>query len=540
MTINKDHFNKIDFIPKLLTILATIFLCTVFVFSLFSYQSFTALLKANANRYQSYLLTEQLRHSSDQLTLMARAYAVTQDKKYLSFFNKIIAIREGESPRPLNYERVYWDFLMPKNGSAPFKFSQQKSLNQLMLESGIQKNELDQLESAKTESDRLTQLESQAFELTMNFTESDKQAAINILYSEDYFQTKIKIMAYINEFYQLQEARTSQNIHQLNHQLNLKVGIAITGFIGLLICILLIFYFRMRFNKSLLNLLSHEVDKQTVLLNQKNEQLEQNIEQIKQAQSQLIESEKMASLGNLVAGVAHEVNTPLGTSVALASHLEHEVLELRKGVEAGTLKRSQLENFLSAAIENCQLLLSNNERAANLISSFKKIAVDQSSEALSEFTVDAYLTDTIRSLNHKFKNTPVTIDTRVLGQTPVITSYPGVFSQVISNLLLNSLIHGFDNGKLTGQIEIVIEQTQQYLTVNYRDNGKGMNHEQQKRIFDPFYTTKRGQGGSGLGMSIVYNLITHKMQGEISCESKFNQGTSFTIKLPLLIENKNS
>ena len=536
MTINNNNIKQFDVIPKALSILSVVFLALVLIFSLLSYDSFKSLLKANKDRYQSYLLTEQLRLSSDQLTLMARAYAATHNAKFLAFFNQIIAIREGKSPRPINYERVYWDFLMPEKGKIPFKLGGTHPLHQLILNSGIKSEELHQLEMAQAESDELTKLESEAFRLTKTALTRADHRATDILYSEKYFQTKVNIMSYINEFYRLQDKRTSMNINALTARHNIMTLSAMLSFIALVLCILLIHYFRVKASKKLLTLLQAAVDKQTLELKEKNEALNHNIEQIKLTQIQLVESEKMASLGNLVAGVAHEVHTPLGTSVALASHLEHEIKQLQQQVLAGTLKRTQLEDFLASASENSQLLLNNNERAAKLIASFKKIAVDQSSEEVGEFVVADYLTDTIRSLHHKFKHTAISVATKVNNPSAVFRSYPGAFSQIISNLLLNSLMHGFDNGCQLGNINIAIAVESEHLHIYYDDNGAGMSQEQQQKIFEPFFTTKRGQGGSGLGMSIVYNLITHKMKGQIRCESKPNIGTNFTITLPLSID----
>ncbi|RLV59758.1 sensor histidine kinase [Parashewanella curva] len=536
MSINQKSIKKLDFIPKILSILSVVFLIVSLVFTVLSYRSFKSLLDANENRYQSYLLTEQLRLSSDQLTLMAGAYAVTKNPRFLKYFEQIMKIRDGESPRPNNYERVYWDFLMPEHSMPPFELGSRKSLHQLMIESGIESAELLQLDKAKAESDNLAQLELQAFELTQN-SSLDDLSAVKILYSEAYFHTKVKIMSYINEFYQLQDERTAAHISALNTYHNRTVTLAIFGFAGLVICLFLILYFRLKSSSKLLGMLQTEVDKQTIELNDKNDELNCNIEQIKLAQDQLVESEKMASLGNLVAGVAHEVNTPLSTSMALASHLEQEIEVLNKGVENGTLKRTQLESFLASSTENCRLLLSNNERAAQLIASFKKIAVEQSSEALREFTVDIYLTDTIRSLHHKFKPTSITIDTQISQSGLVIKSYPGAFSQVISNLLMNALMHAYDDGNKHGRITINVSMQNQQLVLMFADDGVGMNQQQQAKIFEPFFTTKRGQGGSGLGMSIVYNLVTHKMNGQIRCKSSLNQGTQFTILLPLVIDN---
>ena len=264
----------------------------------------------------------------------------------------------------------------------------------------------------------------------------------------------------------------------------------------------------------------------------RTDELQQILENLKETQKQLIESEKMSSLGKLVAGIAHELNTPLGLSVTLASHLQEKVARLIKSVETKSMKRSQLDSFLSEAQKNCDILLSNSERAAELILSFKEIAVDQSHDVVQAFMPSKRVTEALLSLHHKFKNTQITVETVLPENDQTVSSYPGAVIQIVTNLMMNSYIHAFDDGKKPGKIKLTIEQTKQKTTLIYQDNGKGMSELTAKNIFEPFFTTRRGKGGSGLGMSIVYNLAVHKLLGTIDCQSQIGKGATFTVTLP--------
>jgi len=254
------------------------------------------------------------------------------------------------------------------------------------------------------------------------------------------------------------------------------------------------------------------------------------IRQIRQTQAQLVESEKMAALGGLVAGVAHEINTPVGVAVTAASHLETKVVEYTARYQDGNLTRGDFEAFLETVQEASQMIVSNLCRAADLIRSFKQIAVDQSNEELRCFKAKAYLEDILQSLQPKFKQTQHKIT--INGSEKIqLCSYPGAFSQVLTNLLMNSLIHGFDSKK-TGEIIIEVSQTDAGIFFKYSDNGKGIEPEHLKKIFEPFFTTKRGQGGTGLGMHIVFNLVTITLAGKIECCSTLEKGTTFNILIP--------
>lgn len=258
--------------------------------------------------------------------------------------------------------------------------------------------------------------------------------------------------------------------------------------------------------------------------------LEESLEKLHRTQKEMIQSAKMAALGDLVAGVAHEVNTPIGVSVTAASFLAERTRQLRDLYGKGEMKRSDLEKYLALAEESSGSVLSNLERAAELVQSFKKVAADQSSEEKRVFGMKNYLEQILLSLRPQFKRTPhqVSMD---CPDDLTLDSYPGAIMQIMTNLIMNSLLHGFADGR-AGAISITVESAGENVALTYRDTGVGMDQEQKERIYDPFYTTTRGSGGTGLGMNIVYNLVTQTLKGSIILETSPGQGAVFVLTLP--------
>jgi len=254
-------------------------------------------------------------------------------------------------------------------------------------------------------------------------------------------------------------------------------------------------------------------------------------EMIRDQQDQLLESERMAALGGLVAGVAHEINTPVGIGVTAASHLRDKVARYRELYEAGRLRRSEFEAFLDDSGESAKMILSNLEKAAQLIQGFKGVAVDQTGEGQRSFDLKQYLEEVLLSLRPEFRRTGHSV-TLSCDEGILVDSYPGAVSHTITNLVMNSLIHGFD-GREGGQIRIEAHADGETATLVFSDDGIGMTPEIRKQIYDPFFTTRRGQGGSGLGMHVVYNSVTKSLDGSISCTSSPGEGTTFTIEFPL-------
>lgn len=258
--------------------------------------------------------------------------------------------------------------------------------------------------------------------------------------------------------------------------------------------------------------------------------------ELEESQEQLILSEKMAALGGLVAGVAHEINTPVGIIVTSSSYLEMSIEELDKLHLTGKLSKSKFNEINSNIKETSKLILSNSRRAAELIKSFKEVAVDQTSGDRRLFNLGEYTREVIQSLYHSYKNTGITVDIDISDEIQMDT-FPGAYSQIITNLLTNSLIHGFDKEK-KGTIKIKItSEDNKNATIVFTDSGKGIETGHIHKIFDPFFTTRRNSGGSGLGLHIVYNLVTQKLLGSIECGNVINNGAKFTITIPIKINS---
>ncbi|NOY68241.1 MAG: HAMP domain-containing histidine kinase [Deltaproteobacteria bacterium] len=265
-------------------------------------------------------------------------------------------------------------------------------------------------------------------------------------------------------------------------------------------------------------------------LRDRNTILQESLDQLANAQKQLVESEKFAALGGLVAGVAHEINTPVGVGVTAASFLEDRTRDILKQMDSEQLSQDDVRAFLNIVAEASDTILKNLGRAADLVRNFKQVAVDQSSEVKRRFNLKEYIEGVLLSLRYQYKRTGHAIIVNCPGYLELV-GFPGLFSQVITNLLMNSLIHGLNDVK-GGEIVFDAKMTDEKLVITYSDNGKGMEGAAADKIFEPFFTTKRAEGGSGLGMSIVYNIITRTMGGRIECRTAPGEGVAFTITLP--------
>lgn len=273
-----------------------------------------------------------------------------------------------------------------------------------------------------------------------------------------------------------------------------------------------------------------ELDEAAGELKSKNTALEKTLEELRAAQVQLVEAEKMAALGGLVAGVAHEINTPVGIGVTASSFVQDKTERIKELMAGGQLTPDIIKNYLHTVAEASATISTNLTRAAELVKNFKQVAVDQSSETRRRFNLKEYINTTLLSLGYHLRRTRHTIRVNCPDDL-VIDSYPGAFSQMIANLLINSLHHGFENIE-EGLIVIEASVDGNDLNLRYADNGKGMEKETVRRIFEPFFTTCRGDGGTGLGMHIVYNVVTRTLKGTIHCESAPGAGAVFDIRVP--------
>jgi DNA-binding LacI/PurR family transcriptional regulator/signal transduction histidine kinase len=240
-------------------------------------------------------------------------------------------------------------------------------------------------------------------------------------------------------------------------------------------------------------------------------------------------SERMASLGRLVAGVAHEVNTPVGSGKLAASSLLNDLQHFKNNLKNDQVTRSDFDRFLLDTEEHAQLIYSSLDRAADLITNFKLVSVDQSIESTRSILLCEYINLVVSSLRHEFKSTNIVIETELDPEISTNT-YPGIVAQLLTNILLNAKMHGFENGNVAGTIKISLIKDPTGFVLEVKDDGQGATEETIESIFEPFYTTARSKGGSGLGMYIVFNIASQKLKWDIAIESAPNEGFGISFR----------
>jgi signal transduction histidine kinase len=244
-----------------------------------------------------------------------------------------------------------------------------------------------------------------------------------------------------------------------------------------------------------------------------------------------VQQETLASLGALVAGIAHEVNTPLGLVLSGVSQLNDDLSAVHNKLGSGKLKKSELDAFVAKGRRTGDMVVAHAERAAGLIRNFKQIAVDRASGESRQVSLGAYVGEVIESLKPLWKRQPVTVITD-LDDDIAIRTDPGAIAHILQNFVTNSLLHAFDPGG-AGTMRVTVARNGDEAVIAFADDGKGMDPDVLKKIYDPFFTTRRGSGGTGLGMNIVYNMVIGRLKGHIRCESSPGQGTRFFLSLPL-------
>ena len=254
------------------------------------------------------------------------------------------------------------------------------------------------------------------------------------------------------------------------------------------------------------------------------------LENLEQARDRLVQSEKMAALGQLVAGVAHEINTPVGVALTAATYLGERTAAFEQIFLENRMKRSDLQSYVDLARESAELLRYNIDRAAQLIQSFKQVAVDQTNEQRRTFDLRSYLEQLSTSVAPELRKAghvlTVSCDDGI-----EVTSYPGALAQVVTNLVANASTHAYDKGA-AGTIAVAASSDGSEVALSVTDDGYGMDQDTLSKIYDPFFTTKRGSGGTGLGLHIVFNIVTDTLKGNIHCRSAPGLGTCFTITIP--------
>ncbi|NRA55468.1 MAG: HAMP domain-containing histidine kinase [Gammaproteobacteria bacterium] len=273
------------------------------------------------------------------------------------------------------------------------------------------------------------------------------------------------------------------------------------------------------------------------MVHQRTQQLEQSIVTLKETQTQLAKSERMATIGNMVQGVAHELNTPVGLALTAATHIYSDSNIMADKVKDGKLTKDSLTEYLDSTISLTDSMSTSLEKAAQLIKSFKLVSVNEHQEHLQQFNLKDHLNNLLasmrRSIDKKFHIS------NLIADDIVIDSYPGVFYQIYTNFMNNSILHGFD-GLDQGEITISAVIDGENLILDYRDDGIGMDKQTQNNLYEAFFTTKRARGGTGLGMNIVQALVNDKLHGVIKLTSELGEGTQYTLTLPLKAQSSHA
>ena len=263
-------------------------------------------------------------------------------------------------------------------------------------------------------------------------------------------------------------------------------------------------------------------------------ELVNSLHHLEMTQRELVQSEKMASLGALVSGVAHEINTPVGINVSAASFLQDRTRALRQHLDSKGHDPDAVQDFLDDAEESARLLLSNAGRAADLIQSFKQVSVDRVSEQHRTFNLREYLEETVASLRPRLRQTRHRVEIACPDGLE-LRGYPGPLAQALSNLVMNSLRHAWAADE-SGTIRLEARRLEGDLVeLRYADDGRGVPPESRDKLFEPFFTTIRGEGGSGLGLYIVYNIVTQTLGGSIDVESGAGTGLAFRLRFPRVL-----
>ncbi|AGH80537.1 multi-sensor signal transduction multi-kinase [Psychromonas sp. CNPT3] len=509
------------------------------------------------NRQVTNSFIEHLRLYSDQMTMLSLAYRVNSDPRYFYSYKKTLQhLCENNASHSIHKHsidkhsidkhskiNIYTQLLESKISLETLKIKQQPcEINYTLQEE--KKTEAENLLLAQIQESfkKLIMRELNAFKLVSVYPQKQNNHSIKnntlpafpLLYGKAYLQEKSTLLNSLNELLQASEQRSLQRLHLFRLINQYSVCLSFLLFLVLFLLMLYNLHMSKQINTLFVKSLRKKVADRTFDLFENRENLKSVMHEMEATKNQLVESEKMASLGNLVSGIAHEVNTPLGVGLTIASHLQDETQSLLKSLENDQLKRSELEMYGVDCEQSCRLLLTNLQRAAKLISSFKLIAVDQCCEDVRIFKMSEYLQEVFLSLQHALKGSAISLEITIADpkNEPLIETLPGAISQITTNLVMNAFIHGFSQGQKEGKIIFNLEYEKGVMLLTVSDNGLGMAPDVCKKIFEPFYTTKRGNGGSGLGLSIVYNLVVHQLKGRITCQSELGKGSVFLVKFP--------
>ncbi|WP_419146805.1 sensor histidine kinase [Pseudoalteromonas 'SMAR'] len=509
-----------------LSAISMLLFCLSVVFTTLAIVSKERQAQTIAKNFNLVRLSQELRLSSDQLTMMARAYAATGETRFKVFFDEILTIRNGSSPRPAHLNRVYWDMLMVEGGKAPFPKTAAKSLRTLLKENGIAQQELEILKQAENKSDALVSVEKNAFEL---IEKGQHRAALKLLYSQEYLRSKADIMSHINDFLAIREEGFSEHLRSSNNVVQGYYIAATVCFVLLLLSLLGLYSARSAIRRSIITYLNAEVTKQTQELVSKNDALNNAINELSDTQQRLIKAEKSATLIRLIPGLAHEINTPVGIAITASSNQLAVTKEVKQSISNNEVAKSALLQSIDN-IENCaKLVVNSSERITAIINQLKIITNTDFSGTISSVNLAELLNECISSVSKHNDDVDVLVD---ISKALHISAPHGLLQQVFIPILENSYNHAFDD--ITNpSIVVSAKQLNNSIIIDICDNGCGISNEIKDKIFDPFVVGNRKRKGLGLGLSVALAIITQYFQGTIECYSEPSTGTRLVISIPI-------
>lgn len=278
-------------------------------------------------------------------------------------------------------------------------------------------------------------------------------------------------------------------------------------------------------------ILENRVRHSTQALEERNSELNMTQTQLKAAQKEIIQGEKLTALSKMISSISHEISTPMGVATTAASYISDEAKQIQNKLSNSLIKQSEFEKYLADNQEAGELVQRNLIRAGELMHAFKQVAVDQISEQSRTIDLQHYINEILISLKPCYKDSPITIQNEVLSGIK-LHIVPGAIAQIITNLIMNSIIHGFDNGQNAGVISISGLRELDGITLCYKDNGAGIPPDILPHVFEQFYTTRKEDGGSGIGMFVIHELVTESLNGRIEITSEPGAGINIAITLP--------
>ena len=533
--VNSLIINNKFFVSKVLNIALAIAVLLSVSFVLLSFTSSNELERAEAKRIHAVQLGIELKESSDDLTSMARSYVVTGEKKFKQYFEYISAIRNGELAMPLNYGQGYWDLAIVSGHQPEKKHINTQSLRERIEALGLKEKENELMARAEDNSNELINMEAEAFRL---FDLGDRPSAVDMLYSQKYFTEKSRIMGPIKDFIDTVNQRMDDELAGIRKKYNAQVYIAYASLIALLVITFLRMYSDYLIKKEQINTLELNVNTKEDEINSKNMELSNAYETLEMSQARLLELEKIKLMGELIPGVAHEINTPVGVAVTLSTTQIDILNEFRYNFEENKLTRLQFTSMVDDLSSCSNAILKSMRKINKLISQFKSLSMNNQIDNLERVSINALVDDVFMLIKNEEVSGKVNLHNET-SEGYYIETYPYLLSLVIFNVVLNAEKHAF-KGSESGDINVKVEAGENTITIFVEDNGSGMEQDVAERVFSPFFSTVKNEGATGLGLCIAQNIVTHKLCGKIHCRSALGKGSTFDIELPYLLPSNES